>query len=227
VLNTSRGLFADVKARRAVDLAIDRPAIAQLSGGLAADQYLPAAMTSPGNPAPPPGAPTPSDLARARALLGGRHATVTLLIGQYALYQQYAHLIHDDLARIGLRVVTRTVDNQFEPDSRGDMRLYGWQFDFWDPSDMLPVLLFTNDPSNNPYGFRSPVWQRADDRAGKLTGPARLRAYAAVARGVHALVPWVVLDQRGDPAFFSARLGCIRFPPAYGGVDLAALCLRG
>jgi hypothetical protein len=44
---------------------------------------------------------------------------------------------------------------------------------------------------------------------------------------VRRLAPWVVLDQRADPAFFSARLGCIRFPPAYLGIDLAALCLRG
>jgi len=106
------------------------------------------------------------------------------------------------------------------------MRVFGWKFDYWDPADLLSVAMFANDPHLNPYGFHPARWQRADTRAGRLTGPARLSAFADVARGAHALVPWVVLDQRGDPAFFSARLGCIHFPPAYEGVDIAALCIR-
>ena len=104
------------------------------------------------------------------------------------------------------------------------MRIFGWLFDYWDPGDLLPVMLFSNQ--YNPYGFHSARWQRADNRAEQLTGRARLQAFSAVARGVRKLLPWVVLGERGDPAFFSARLGCIHFPPAYGGVDLAALCPR-
>ena len=223
-MNTSSGLLSHVSARRAVELAIDRPAIAALSGGIAADQYLPAAMMTPATPAPGP--PTVADLARARALLHDRHATVTLLIGaSYPLYGEYASVIRDDLARIGLHVVIRRVPDQYGAKG-GDMRIYGWQFDFWDPADLLPVFFFASDPTLNPYGFDVARWQRADDHAGQLTGAARLRAYSAIARGIHALVPWVVLDQRGDPALFSTQLGCIHFPPAYGGVDLAALCLR-
>ena len=225
-MNTSRGLFAHLWARKAVDLAVDRPAIAALSGGVAANQYLPTALLTP--PSPPPTSPTAADLARARALLRGRHANVTLLVGgpSSALYKQYANLIRDDLARIELHVIVREVPDPYQSDTRGDMRIYGWQFDYWDPADLLPVALFTRDPALNPYGFDSARWQRAGDLASRLTGAARLRAFSAVARGVHALVPWVVLDQRGVPAFFSARLGCIHFPPAYAGVDLAALCVR-
>jgi hypothetical protein len=118
------------------------------------------------------------------------------------------------------------VDTAYATSAGGDMRLYGWVFDYWDPSNMMS-LLFGGDPTENPYGFESARWQAAADRAGKLTGAPRLQAFAGVARGVRRLAPWVVLDQRADPAFFSARLGCIRFPPAYLGVDLAALCLRG
>jgi hypothetical protein len=106
------------------------------------------------------------------------------------------------------------------------MRLYAWAFDYWDPSNMMS-LLFGVDPIENPYGFTSARWEAANVSAGRLTGAARLQAFAGVARGVRRLAPWVVLDQRADPAFFSARLGCIRFPPAYLGIDLAALCLRG
>jgi len=225
VLNTDHGLFADVRARRAVDLAVNRPSIAAISGGRPADQYLPAAMMGRAASAPP-GTPTAADLAHARALLGHRHATVTLWVGAYSLYAQYANQIRDDLARIGLRVVIRKVDNVYVPSTGGDMRLYGWLFDYWDPSNMIS-LLFGGDPTANPYGFTSAHWRAADDRAGKLTGAARLQAFADVARGVRRLVPWVMLDQRADPGFFSARLGCIHFPPAYVGVDLAALCLRG
>jgi ABC-type oligopeptide transport system substrate-binding subunit len=150
---------------------------------------------------------------------------VKLIIGSgSAVYPQYANLIRDDLARIGLHVVIHQVADQYRA-TGGDMRIYGWEFDYWDPADLLPIMLFSNQ--YNPYGFHSARWQRADDRASSLPpGTARLEAFSAVARGVSKLLPWVVLAQRGDPAFFSARLGCIHFPPAYAGVDLAALCLR-
>ena len=86
-------------------------------------------------------------------------------------------------------MIIRAVQDEYEPDTRGDMRIYGWQFDYWDPADLFPATLFTRDPSSNPYGFHSARWQRADDRASQLTGATRLRAYSAVARGVHTLVP--------------------------------------
>lgn len=87
-MNTSHGLFANLWARKAVDMAVDRPAIAALSGGVAANQYLPTALLT--SPSPPPASPTTSDLARAQALLRGRHANVTLLIGSdNALFRQY------------------------------------------------------------------------------------------------------------------------------------------
>jgi peptide/nickel transport system substrate-binding protein len=230
-MNTSRGLMADVRVRRAIDLAVDRPALAAVSGGIPANQYLPPSMMGAGAPTTPVRSPSPADLARARTLLGHRHASVTLQIQTgNAFNTQVATLVRDDLPRIGLHVVIRKVANVYEPTTaaRADMLLYGWFFDFWDPSNLLPAVLFSHDPNSNPFGFSSARWARADARAGQLAGAARLAAYAAVARGVHrADVPWVVLDQRAQPAFFSARLGCIQFPPAYSGVDIAALCTRG
>ena len=208
-MNTSRGLFAHRWARKAVDLAVDRPAIAALSGGVAADQYLPTALLT--SPSPPPTSPTTADLARARALLRGRHANVTLLFEAYtSLYKQYANVIRDDLARIGLHVIARAVPDPYETDTRGDMRIFGWVFDSGIPRISSPSSSSRAIPLPIPTAS-IPLGQRADDRASQLTGAARLRAFSAVARGVHALVPWVVLDQRGVPAFFSARLGCVHF----------------
>jgi hypothetical protein len=80
----------------------------------------------------------------------------------------------------------------------------------------------------NPYGFASKHWSAVAGHARSLTGPARWSAYAQLALGIErAVTPWAVYEQTGQPAFFSARLGCIHYPPPLGGIDIAALCLRG
>jgi ABC-type transport system substrate-binding protein len=227
-MNTTSGLFTDLAARRAVDLAVDRPALAALSGGVPEDQYLPPSLM--GTAAPSLSPPTPAAVARARDLLHNRNATVTLQVGQQSLYRQAAVIIRDDLAKIGLRVRIDAVPDQYSVAARAgvDMRLYGWVFDFFDPSNLLSPSLFSQDPYLNPFGFSSPHWAKLDAQASRLSGPARLAAFARVARGVHrSEVPWVMLDRRAQPAFFSARLGCIHEPPAYWGIDIAALCVNG
>ena len=81
-------------------------------------------------------------------------------------------------------------------------------------------------PAEHPGGFRDPGLWRRMAAAARLTGDARLRAYARLDRD---------LAERAAPAaafasgiithFLSARMGCQVLHPIYG-LDLAALCVR-
>ena len=101
----------------------------------------------------------------------------------------------------------------------------GWLVDEFDPVNVLGIFA----SAQNPYGtFDDPRWRRRVDAAAALPPPARFRAFARLEFAFmrHA-VPWAAYSTVGTPAFFSARLGCIRFSPVYSGPDIAGLCLNG
>src|SRR5207248_3873382 len=86
LLNSERPLFADVRLRRAVNYAIDRPALAAetrrflsyglFSGGPPNDQYLPPSI--PGYSPRPLYPRNGPDLPTARRLAGGRRGTAVM-----------------------------------------------------------------------------------------------------------------------------------------------------
>jgi hypothetical protein len=57
------------------------------------------------------------------------------------------------------------------------------------------------------------------------SGKARATAYAALDAGLTAAAPIVPYGYPGQRDFFSSRIGCQTFSPAYG-MDLGALCVR-
>jgi hypothetical protein len=75
--------------------------------------------------------------------------------------------------------------------------------------------------------FNDPVHNASLDAATALTGGARLNALGGwdveTARNSAPWAPYMVLNDRH---FFSDRLGCHTYVPAYG-ISLGALCLRG
>ena len=55
----------------------------------------------------------------------------------------------------------------------------------------------------------------------------RFTAFGRVAREIaRTSAPWASFSQQVDPAFISARLGCLTGAPVYTGLDIAALCLK-
>jgi hypothetical protein len=82
--------------------------------------------------------------------------------------------------------------------------------------------------AQSPYGtFDDPAWRRRLDAAARLPLPDRFGALASVELWLmrHA-APWAAYATVGTPAFFSGRLGCIRFSPVYAGPDVAGLCIQ-
>jgi YVTN family beta-propeller protein len=232
VLNTHRPLFADVRMRQAVNYAIDRRSLARVGNPFnplperATDQYL------------PPGVPgftdvrihsLAPDLPRARRLAGGKRRSAVLYVCNVSPCDKIAQLIRANLAAIGIDVQIKSFgfDAMFERLSRKgepfDMAPLGWIVDYPDPAQFLNVLL-----SNGIIPtFDDPAYRSKLAAVARLSGPARYLAYgkldADLARNA---APWVPISNSSSRDFFSARMGCQVFQPAYGFMDLTSLCIR-
>ena len=74
--------------------------------------------------------------------------------------------------------------------------------------------------------FDDPSYKRKVTAASRLSGPRRYRAYGALdVDTARNRAPVVSFGNRLSRDFFSARMGCQVYSPAFG-IDLAALCIR-
>jgi len=232
VLNTHRPLFRDVRVRQAVNLAIDRRALARLGNPFGpipeqpTDQYL------------PPGIPgfrdvrihsfTP-DLAKARRLAGGKRRRAVLYVCNATPCDQMGQVIKENLAAIGIAVQVKKIAVQamFDRLSRKgepfDLAPIGWLSDYPDPAQFLNVLL----TSGVIPTFDEPAYRRKLATVAGLSGPARYLAYGKLDADLSRnAAPWVAISNSSSRDFFSARMGCQVFQPAFGMMDIAALCIR-
>jgi peptide/nickel transport system substrate-binding protein len=240
-LNTSRPLFADVRLRKAVNYAIDRRALARafvsdpgvLGFTNPTDQYLLPSL---------PGFrdvhlyPLVPDVSRARRLAAGRHGTAILYTGRDLIDRKLAEIIKANLKAIGIDVEVKAFPGLTRFDRAGtrgepfDILLAGWIIDWFDPADLLNVLLDGNSirakGNTNEAYFDDPAYNRKLDVASKLTGARRYRAYAELADDLaRNAAPWVATATGTHPDFYSARIGCQVNSSPFGPV-LSALCIR-
>lgn len=238
-LNTSRPTFANERIRQAVGYVIDRGALLDQLGehaGVTGEQLLPPTVLG-YRPVRiyPLGTPTKSDLAKGKALAGTTDATVTLYTCNSGPCPGRAALLQAYLAQIGLhvKVVSFERSTQFQKEGqRGepfDIADESWLADYADPSDFINVLLngkALSDTGNINFSyFDDPAWNTKMADAALLTGKARAGAYATLDAGITKTAPVVPYAYPGQRDFFSSRIGCQRFQPAYG-MDLGALCVR-
>jgi peptide/nickel transport system substrate-binding protein len=241
VFNVTRPLFSSVQLRKAVNYALDRPAMQDAQGRYAntpTDQILPPGM--PGfrdRDLYPVGGP---DLATAQALAtssGKVPATAVLYVPEAPAGHRLAQVIRDDLAQIGIDVQPQFISDDIfarlrTPGEPYDLATAGWLADYPDPWDFIDALLHgKNAPgaggSDNNYGsFDDPTFNQRMDDAAVLQPPARYDAYADLDHDLMAdAAPWAPWGNPNARDFFSARIGCQTFNPFFG-MDLAALCLR-
>lgn len=231
--NTSRPLFRDnPQLRRAVNFAIDRPALRRAGGGQFSsrltDQYLPPGM--PGfrdariYPLEGP------DLRRARALARGhtRSGKVSLYTISLPHHIAFAQSIKQNLAKIGLEVTIKGVPrlayfSRLMARGPYDLGFATWTPDFDDPYGVLNVQLdgqFIG--ATNWSRFDSSKFNRLLRRAALLQGEARLRAYGKLdVQIAREEAPMVAVDVFTSPTLVSKRVGCIG-----RSFDLAAVCLK-
>jgi YVTN family beta-propeller protein len=231
--NTRRPLFQSLRARRAVNYAIDRTALARLGVSNSpdaepTDQYL------------PPGVPgfrrahvypfTPQ-VDTARRLLAGRGGTAVLYTCNATPCDQIAQVVKRNLAAIGIAVEinafpTETLYAKLKRKGEPvDLAAVGWLADYPDPADFLNLPL--EHPQSYGLLFHDAAAKRRLDAAAKLTGAARYLAYGRLdAELARTSAPWAAYANPVSFDLFSARMGCQVFQPAYAFMDLAALCIR-
>jgi peptide/nickel transport system substrate-binding protein len=239
VLNTERPLFrGNARLRRAINLAVDRAALTDTRGYLAAratDQYLPIGF--PGfrdariYPLRRP------DVRRAKALARGRlrGGKAVLYTANRPLAVSLAQIVQRDLARIGLQVEIREFPLAAifgKLATRGEPFDIGWTpgfvADYGDPYAFINLLLDGRQiggPANQNWSyFNSRKYNRLMDRASRLSGAARYQAYAKLDRQLASdAAPMIAYATDNAWTFVSNRVGCKILRPA---LDLAAVCLK-
>ena len=227
--NMQNGPFRSRRLRQAVDLALDRTALAGVQGRIPSSQYLPAAVQGGGGASVVSIAP---DLARARKLASGFHGTVTLTTCRESNCHATAAIVKASLARIGLNVRFDFAQDPFAAlfGRNWQMLDNGWFYDWPDPAAFLN--LFFDPKTSRPPGYppAQPVpalYRRMLEAADRRHGEARAAAYRALAARLERdVTPIAVHSAPVTPEFFSARMGCQVEQPVIGAVDIGALCVR-
>ncbi len=233
VFNTHRAPFNDLRLRQAVNYALNRRALATVafpaSTGRPSDQYIPPGMPGYRDAAIYPlGAP---NLVEARRLAGHARRRAVLYVCNLAPCAQFAQIVHDDLAAIGITVEVHqlAIPQLFNtvttpPGQPFDLAQYNYQVDFADPFDFIN-LQFQPDLSQSKL-FADPTFDHRMREAAQLTGAQRYSAYEQLDHDLVAhAAPAAAYASGTTVALFSARIGCQLNQPIYG-IDYGTLCVR-
>jgi oligopeptide transport system substrate-binding protein len=215
--------------RKAINYAIDRNALAALSGAIpdpAADHIIGAGVPGSGSA---PFYPMNGNLATATALAAPYTATPIRIV--YNVNSAYSQSIVDAVAArlqaIGLTTTVTGVGGYFgfleNPSSVWDVAPVGWAADYLDPDDFVDTLVKGGAPTNLGH-FADPTFDARIDAAGQLSGSARYAAYKQLDDDlVRDAAPLAVYANLLNREPFSGRIGCRRFTTPYR-IDLASLC---
>jgi len=231
-LNTSRPLFRDNAAlRRAVNLALDREAIAAVAGpawrlsGTTTDQLVPRWV--PGwvdrriYPVARP------DLRAARALAAGnlRGAKAMLYTSAVPLLAERAKLVAANLRELGLEVEVKALAPAVldvragTPGEPYDLLLTRYFVEYPDPANVL-IRLLAGENARRSVGntnfsyFDNAAYNRRITAAHRLTGTARLKAFSTLEADIlRNEAPVAPLFEGSYWLLFSKRVGCVRPHP--------------
>jgi ABC-type oligopeptide transport system substrate-binding subunit len=239
-LNTSRPAFSKVGMRKAVQYAIDRPAMVRQRGYLAGrrdDQILPPGIAGYKNYSlyPIKG----SDYAKAKALAtaSGGCKDVTLYTGNTAVGQGLGQVLRYNLTQIGCSVNVKLFQGfqiYIAAGTRGepyDVVLGGWFADYADPYDFVDILLNgenIHESNNNNLSYLNvPALNKQMKAANALVGDARYNAYQNLDLNIQKnYAPLVTYENRNQREFVSARTAGYVFQNSHGLADLNTFFLK-
>jgi DNA-binding SARP family transcriptional activator/ABC-type transport system substrate-binding protein len=222
--NGSRGIFADVRIRRAAALALDRGALAAAWGALPTDQLLSPAFPGYRNRELYPLSPS---IAKARAVMNGRGGNALMAIPAGCdQCTEAAHVVRRNLAAVGLDVTIRKVDDL------GAALGSGATFDLVDLRTGLPypdsASFLAHMLHELPSGWVLPGVRTQMEGVAGMSGDGRQAAAASIADRLATVeVPMAAYGIPQTSQFIGPRIGCRVFSPFAYGLDLAAMCARG
>ena len=222
-LNSNNALFNNnPDLRRAVNYIINRNAIISQYGAYAGsptDQYLP-----PGFPGykelGAKGYPNVQNRTKAQSLANGktRSGTGILYYGLTPPGPQIMELVRSYLSQIGITITPQGYRGFAIYDAAGKKTSphaftlgTGWCQDYPDPYDFINVLLYggniQDENNNNLAYFNNATYNKRMEKAAKLIGAARLKAYQGLENDlVTKQAPWAAYRQPTDKFFFSSKV---------------------
>jgi ABC-type transport system substrate-binding protein len=237
-LNTSRPAFKNVNVRKAVNYAIDRPAMLRVGGLLAGkrtDQILPPSMRGfrDAKLYPIKGA----DPAKAKQLSGGASSDVTILHTTSASSVARGQILQFNLKQMGMNPKLKPqpfgVAIKTAGDKRGDFDafLIGWLADYPDPFDFINVLMDGNniqDSNNSNYAYLNIAkYNKAMNAAARLSGNPRYEAYGKLDVDLMKnAAPWAPMYNGNTREFIGNRMTNYIYHPVYASAVLNALAIK-
>ncbi len=241
-LNTIGGPLGKVSNRKAVNIAIDRPALLRVAGkfaGARTDQILPPNLRGfkQADIYPLKGAnPT-----RAKQVSGGDSSNLTILHTTSATSTARAQVLQFNLTQAGFKVTLKpqpfavaikTAGTKAQAQSGDfDMFLIGWVADYPDPFDFINVLLDGSniqDANNNNYSYLNDAKYNARMKAAaKLSGEPRYKAYGQLDIDLMKnLAPWAPFSNSNSREFVSSRIANYIHHPVYSGMVINAAAIK-
>jgi len=237
VLNNERPTFKNVAARKAVNWAIDRPALLRTRGkfgGQRTDQILPPALPGFKNATLYPLKGSNPEQAKKIYSGGG---DITLMHTTSAAAVNYGQIAKYNLEQAGFKVTLKPQPFGVAIKTMGtrgnDIDIYtaGWIADYFDPFDFINVLLDGNNiqaANNNNYSYyNSAKYNKAMLAASKLNGQARYKAYGQLDVDIMKNdAPWAPVFNYTSRDFISANTENYIYHAVYGHPIINALAIK-
>jgi ABC-type transport system substrate-binding protein len=238
-MNTSKGVFSNLNARKAVEYGLNRKSLVKIRGPRAGDAQC--SMLTPAIPGYKKCSLYPlnkQDLAKARAMAKGHTGHINYWYTASTLGTLIQRLGASQLNAIGFNNIdTKPFQSGLftalgKKGNDYDFAIVGWQADFPDPYDYINKLLcgctIQDVQNNNTSYFNNKAADSLMQKAAQLRGSNRFSTYGNLDLKIQKTwAPTAPIDNRNDREFFSARVDTrtVQTSPVYE-IDLGKLALK-
>jgi len=237
-LNTTRA-FNSATVRKAVNYAIDRPALLRVRGflgGKRTTEILPQSLAGGvyNQKLYPIAGAVP---AKAKTLAGSGCGNVNLWYATGPVGTPQAGILKYNLEQMGCNVTTKSFVGYAIYTAAGvkgadmDAMFAGWYQDYADGYDFFHILLdgrtIQASNNNNLAYFNAQDVNTKIDQANTLSGPQRAKAWGKL--DIYTMTkyaPWAPIDNRNVRDFVGPKTAGYQYNPAWGSMDLGTLYLK-
>jgi ABC-type transport system substrate-binding protein len=238
-MNTTKGVFANLNARKAVEYGINRNSLVKIRGPRAGSPQC--SLLTPAIPGYKKCTAYPlrkQDLAKARSLARGHTGHVNYWYTASTLGTLIQRLGASQLNAIGFtNIDTKPFQSGLftalgKKGNDYDFAIVGWSADFPDPYDYINKLLcgctIQDVQNNNTAYFNNPTANKLMNAAARLRGAKRYSTYGNLDNTImKRWAPVAGIDNRNDREFFSSRVDTrsVIQSPIYE-IDLGKIALK-